>query len=62
MSFKVNHRSKLPIQADKGVYIVQPVPQPLLRRVDSIQIIKENGSNQKLRLFNLGKTISGDPS
>ena len=40
-------------------FMVLPVG---LRRVDSIQRIKEKGSNQKLRLFNLGKTISGDPS
>ena len=52
----------LPIQPDKGAYRVQPAPQPFSIRIEIIKNVKEKGSNQKLKLFNLGKTISGAAS
>jgi hypothetical protein len=47
---------------DKGAYRVQPAPQPFSNKNDRIVFIKEKGRNQKLRLFNLGNTISGAAS
>jgi len=46
----------------KGGYIVQPVPTPdsTIEEKSSNKI--ETGNNQKLRLFNLGKAISGTPN
>jgi hypothetical protein len=51
----------LPIQPDKGAYRVQPAPQPFSINTDIIRNTIEKGSNQKLKLLNLGKTISGLP-
>ena len=51
----------LPIFVDKGAYRVQPTPGPLSINIDIIRNIIEKGSNQKLKLLNLGKTISGLP-
>ena len=44
------------------IIIISNIAAVWLRRVEIIQRIKEKGTNQKLRLFNRGKTISGDPS
>jgi hypothetical protein len=44
---------------DKGQYRVQPAPEPFSIRSESKLFNKEKGRNQKLILFNLGKTISG---
>jgi hypothetical protein len=46
---------------DKGGYTVQPVPAPDSTKLEETNNIKEGGSNQKLKLFNLGKAISGAP-
>jgi hypothetical protein len=46
---------------DKGGYKVQPVPAPPSTILDVNSKVKEGGSNQKLKLFNLGNAISGPP-
>jgi len=46
----------------KGGYKVQPVPVPDSTIEDKSNKNKDIGSNQKLRLFNRGKAISGTPS
>jgi hypothetical protein len=46
---------------DNGGYTVQPVPAPDSTKLEETNNIKEGGSNQKLKLFNLGKAISGAP-
>lgn len=44
----------------KGGYIVQPVPAPK-SHIEEVDIKKNEGTNnQKLKLFNLGKDISGE--
>jgi len=45
----------------KGGYIVQPNPAPVSTYIDNKKIKRAGGNNQKLRLFNLGKAISGAP-
>jgi hypothetical protein len=45
----------------KGGYTVQPVPTPISAREEVNNKMKEGGSSQKLKLFNLGKAISGAP-
>jgi hypothetical protein len=45
-----------------GGYKVQPVPTPDSITEERININKETGNNQKLKLFNLGKAISGTPT
>ena len=48
-----------------SIYIsttVQPVPAPAPIKLDDINNNKEGGNNQKLKLFNLGKAISGAPN
>jgi hypothetical protein len=42
--------------------MVQPVPAPPSIQVDNNNKAKDGGNNQKLKLFNLGKAISGAPS
>jgi len=44
----------------KGGYIVQPVPAAS-KNIDCVNKYSENGKNQKLRLFNRGKAMSGAP-
>ncbi len=44
-------------RADKGGYIVHALPQPKVNK-GSMKRSKEEGRNQKLRLFNLGNTTS----
>lgn len=44
-----------------GGYTVQPVPAPAPTILENSNRIKDGGSNQKLRLFNRGKAISGAP-
>ena len=46
---------------DKGGYTVHPVPAPTSTKEERSNNKKLGGSNQKLRLFNLGKAISGAP-
>jgi hypothetical protein len=50
------------MKADKGAYRVQPAPEPFSIRIEKIRLMNEKGRNQKLRLFNLGNTISGAAS
>ena len=50
-----------PIVDDNGGYNVQPVPAPPSQKGEINNNKKEGGSNQKLKLFSLGKTISGAP-
>lgn len=45
----------------KGGYIVQPVPEPKSQIADKLIKKKEGTNNQKLKLFNLAKDISGAP-
>lgn len=45
----------------KGGYIVQPVPEPKSHIVDKLIKKNEGTNNQKLKLFNLAKDISGAP-
>ena len=47
--------------ADKGGYTVHPVPAPCSTKEDPNKSNKAGGNNQKLKLFNLGKAISGAP-
>jgi hypothetical protein len=46
---------------DKGGYRVQPVPTPVSTKLDNKSIVNAGGNNQKLKLFNLAKAISGAP-
>jgi len=46
----------------RGGYKVHPVPTPDSTMEDKINKNKETGNNQKLKLFNLGKAISGTPT
>jgi hypothetical protein len=46
---------------DKGGYTVHPVPAPISKKAEDNNNKKEGGNNQKLKLFNLGKAISGAP-
>jgi len=48
--------------ADNGGYTVQPVPAPAPVILDNNNKVKEGINNQKLKLFNLGKAISGAPN
>ncbi len=48
-------------RADKGGYIVHALPQPNPNK-DKRNKSKEEGRNQKLRLFNLGNTTSDKAS
>ena len=57
---KSTDASEWPIIEDKGAYRVQPAPQPFSIRSESKILANEKGRNQKLRLFNLGNTISGE--
>lgn len=50
-----------PIILARGGYKVQPVPTPVLVLMASINSIKEDGNNQKLRLFLRGNDMSGAP-
>jgi len=45
-----------------GGYKVHPVPVPPSQTDDKSKKNKETGSNQKLKLFNLGKAMSGTPN
>src|ERR1700744_2987795 len=45
----------------KGGYTVQPVPAPTSEKLETNNSNKDAGNNQKLKLFNLGKAISGAP-
>jgi hypothetical protein len=45
----------------KGGYIVHPVPAPVSTNKDNTNRVKAGNKNQKLKLFNLGKAISGLP-
>ena len=47
---------------DKGGYTVQPVPAPPSTKLEDNNNKKAGGNNQKLKLFNLGKAISGAPN
>jgi len=49
------------ILPDKGGYTVHPVPAPTSTKLELNNKNNEGGSNQKLKLFNLGKAISGAP-
>jgi hypothetical protein len=46
----------------KGGYTVQPVPTPDSTKLDNINKDKDGGNNQKLKLFNRAKAISGAPN
>ena len=46
----------------KGGYSVQPVPAPHSTQKLKYNNKKDGGSNQKLKLFNLGNAISGAPN
>lgn len=46
---------------DRGGYAVQPVPAPCSTKVEPIKRRRAGGNSQKLRLFSLGKAISGEP-
>lgn len=50
-----------PIVDDNGGYSVQPVPGPPSQKGDTNSRSNDGGSNQKLKLFNLGNAISGAP-
>ena len=50
-----------PIVEDNGGYNVQPVPGPPSQNGDTKSNNNEGGNNQKLKLFSLGKAISGAP-
>lgn len=47
---------------DKGGYTVHPVPAPTSTMEDNNNNKNEGGNNQKLKLFNRGKAISGAPN
>jgi len=47
--------------ADNGGYTVHPVPAPAPVTLDSNNRLNDGGNNQKLKLFSLGKAISGPP-
>jgi hypothetical protein len=44
-----------------GGYTVHPVPAPTSTKLELSNKHNEGGNNQKLKLFNLGKAISGAP-
>lgn len=46
---------------DNGGYTVQPVPTPDSTKLETTKKNKDIGNNQKLKLFNLGKAMSGAP-
>jgi hypothetical protein len=46
---------------ERGGYTVQPVPAPISVKKLSTKNITDSGSNQKLKLFSLGKAISVVP-
>lgn len=46
----------------RGGYNVQPVPTPDSTIEDKSNKNKDTGNNQKLKLFNLGKAMSGTPN
>lgn len=46
---------------DKGGYTVQPVPAPCSIKEEPNKSNRAGGKSQKLRLFSLGKAISGAP-
>lgn len=46
---------------DKGGYIVHPTPAPDSTTAERSKRNKAGGNNQKLKLFNRGKAISGLP-
>lgn len=46
---------------DNGGYKVHPVPTPVSIKLDNINKVKAGGNNQKLKLFNRAKAISGAP-
>jgi hypothetical protein len=50
-----------PTNEDKGGYNVHPVPGPPLQNGEINKRDNEDGNNQKLKLFSLGKAISGAP-
>jgi hypothetical protein len=58
---KIAKSTPLPSIADNGGYTVQPVPTPPSIKVEIININNEGTINQKLKLFNLGNAISGEP-
>jgi len=45
----------------KGGYTVHPVPAPSPTKLDANNKVNDGINNQKLKLFNLGKAISGAP-
>jgi hypothetical protein len=49
------------ITPDSGGYTVHPVPAPSSTILELNSKPKDGGNNQKLKLFNLGKAISGAP-
>lgn len=51
--------AKIPV---RGGYIVHPEPTPFSTILELNRSINEGGNNQKLKLFNRGKAISGAPS
>jgi hypothetical protein len=50
--------AKIPLN---GGYTVHPVPTPDSTQLEANNKKKDGGNNQKLRLFNRGKAISGAP-
>ena len=50
-----------PARDDNGGYNVHPAPGPPSQNGEINNNNKEGGNNQKLKLFNLGKAISGAP-
>jgi hypothetical protein len=58
---KIAKSTPAPSVTAKGGYTVQPVPAPLSTVVDNNNNKNDGGNNQKLKLFNLGKLISGAP-
>ena len=47
---------------DSGGYTVHPVPTQFSITLELNNNIKDGGNNQKLKLFNLGKAMSGSPN
>jgi hypothetical protein len=58
---KIAQSTPIPSTEDKGGYTVQPTPAPPSNKVELTRRNKDGGINQKLKLFNLGKAISGAP-
>jgi hypothetical protein len=50
-----------PCKLARGEYKVQPVPTPPSITLDINNKVNAGGNNQKLKLFNRGKAISGAP-